>query len=71
VLIQASLVKGPHESVATYFTVKSSIRSADDPGSSTSLSAALRRECCGGKTYVQSAYALLLASIVLILITPG
>jgi hypothetical protein len=35
VLIQASLVKGPHESVATYFTVKSSIRSADDPGSST------------------------------------
>jgi hypothetical protein len=35
------------------------------------LSAALRRECCGGKTYAHFAYALLLASIVLILIRPG
>jgi hypothetical protein len=35
------------------------------------LSAALSRECCGGKTYAHFAYALLLASIVLILITPG
>jgi hypothetical protein len=34
-------------------------------------SAALRRECCGGKTYAHFAYALLLASIVLILIRPG
>jgi hypothetical protein len=35
------------------------------------LSAALRRECCGGKTYAHFAYALSLDNIVLMLITPG